>query len=305
MRHYRVLAKTTALLAALALTFMVTAVLSCSAENNSSKHMGMAITIAPQFEFACGIAGDTIDITVMVPPGASPHTYEPTPSQMKALSQAKLYAKVGSGIEFELSWMNKLASINSAMMITDCSEGIELMEMSAGHEHEDQELEHSHSIDPHIWMSPRNAAIMVQNMAAGLVRVDPDNEGLYRKNADDYLAQLEQLDNGITQGLAGVRNRAFMVYHPAFGYFARDYGLTMLAIEEEGKEPTPAGMAHVITQARENNINVIFASPQFNPQSAEVIADAIDGRVVFIDPLAQNYIENLRTLSDNLIEAME
>ena len=117
--------------------------------------------------------------------------------------------------------------------------------------------------------------------------------------------QAEQLDRDIVQGLADVRNRTFMVYHPSFGYFARDYGLTMLPIEEEGKEPTPAGLASVISQARENDIKVIFASPQFNPQSAEVIAESIDGIVVFIDPLAENYIENLRNLTQKLIEAME
>ena len=273
---------------------------SCTQQAESATELAVVVTILPQAEFVENIAGDKVGVTVMVPPGASPHTYEPTPGQMEGLSRAKMYAKVGSGVEFELAWMDKLLDQNEDMLVVDCSKGIELQQMAAGDEDEP-----AGSIDPHIWMSPRNAQIMVQNIANGLIQIDPGNRAYYEQNRDAYLQKLAQLDQDIQDGLSGVKNRIFMVYHPAFGYFARDYDLTMLPIEAEGKEPTPAGLQHLIEQAKEHNICVVFAEPQFNPQSAKVIADAIDGRVVFIDPLARDYLTNLRTLLGELVQAME
>jgi zinc transport system substrate-binding protein len=295
------------------LASLVTVAASCTKEAESVTKLGVVVTILPQAEFVENIGGDKVDITVMVPPGASPHTYEPTPSQMAALSEAKLYAKVGSGVEFELTWMDKLITQNKDMLVVDCSQGVELQEMVAGsededheEEHEGDEYEHEHgAMDPHIWMSPQNAQIMVQNIADGLVQIDPDNRVYYEQNRDAYLQKLEQLDRDIHEGLSGVKNRAFMVYHPAFGYFASNYDLTMLPIEAEGKEPTPAGLQHLIEQAKEYNIHVVFAEPQFNPQSARVIADAIEGRVVLINPLAKDYIENMRMLLGELVQSME
>ncbi len=174
------------------------------------------------------------------------------------------------------------------------------------HEGEEYEWEEDHgAMDPHIWLSPLNAKIMVQNIYEGLVQVDPGNRAYYEQNRDTYLQKLTKLDQDIREDLSRVNNRKFMVYHPAFGYFAKEYNLTLLPIEAEGKEPTAVGMAHLIEQAKEHNIRVIFASPQFNPQSAEVIAKAIDGRVVFIDSLARDYIVNMRLLLGELIQAME
>jgi zinc transport system substrate-binding protein len=154
-------------------------------------------------------------------------------------------------------------------------------------------------------MSPRNAQIMVMNITDGLIRIDPASRDYYEQNRDAYLQKLEQLDRNIRDSLAPIKNRIFMVYHPAFGYFARDYDLTMLMVEADGKEPTPAGLQRLIEQARQHNIHVVFAEPQFNPQSARVIAEAIDGRVVLINALAMDYIENLRILSEELAQSME
>jgi len=283
--------------------------------------VGVVVTLLPQSEFAEKVGGDKVDITVMVPPGASPHTYEPTPGQMTALAEADMYAKVGSGVEFELVWMDKLINQNKEMLVIDCSEGIELIEMSGAHEHEDEGHEHEHEgehehedegheheqggMDPHIWMSPKNAIVMVQNICNGLVLIDPENKSYYESNRDSYIAELTKLDQDMETGLANVTNRVFMVYHPAFGYLAHTYDLTMLPIEEEGKEPTAAGLAKLIEQAKEHNIKVIFTSPQFDPQQAETIADEIGGRVVPINPLARDYIDNLQTIKMELIESME
>jgi len=276
---------------------LATPALSCGQGKEANDRIGVVVTILPQAEFAENVGGGKVDIGVMVPPGASPHTYEPTPSQIATLSRAKMYAKVGSGIEFELAWMDKLVTINQEMLVVDCSTGVTLQEVSGERG--------QGAPDPHIWMSPVNAKIMVRNICDGLGQLDPDNRAYYEQNRDAYLQKLTELDQDIRDGLAGVTNRNFMVYHPAFGYLARDYQLALLPIEEEGKEPTAAGLTHLIAYAKEHKIRVIFASPQFNPQSAKVIAEAIEGRVVFIDPLARDYIANLRRLLRELAEAEE
>ena len=274
---------------------------SCRQEERISPNTGVAVTMLPQAEFVESVGGEQVDITVMVPPGENLHTFAQLPSQMTELSRAEIYAKVGSGVEFELALMDKLADINRDMLIVDCSRGVWLLETAAGHE---EESAHS-ALDPHIWMSPLNVKIMVQNICEGLVKVDPGNKDYYEQNRDDYVNELTELDRDIRSGLAGVTNRAFMVYHPAFGYFAREYGLTMLPIEEEGKEPTAASLIHLIEQAREYKIKAIFAAPQFNPESAGVIADALGGRVILIDPLARDYVVNMRNLLSELVEVME
>ena len=221
---------------------------------------------------------------------------------MKNVSEAKLYAKVGSGIEFELVWMDKILSANKNMLVVDCTEGIELIEMTAENSHE---VETNSGLDPHIWMSTANAKIMVSHMYEGLVQIDPANKAYYEQNRDLYIQKLNQLDKDIRDELTNVKNRKFLVYHPAFGYFAHEYNLTMLAIEEEGKEPTAAGIARVIQQAKENNIKVIFASPQFNQQSARVIADGIGGTVVPVDPLAKDYLSTMRLILNELVKVMK
>jgi len=281
----------------------------CGKAANPAGEIGVVVTILPQVEFVENVGGEKVDVTVMVPLGAGPHTYEPLPSQMKALARAEMYAKVGSGVEFELVWLEKLVSTNKEIVVVDCSTGVHLIQMAGNDNHEDEEPEEEHdnsgAMDPHIWMSPLNAKIMVQNICDGLVQVDPGNRAFYEENRDAYLQELTELDQDIREGLSGVTNRRFMVYHPSFGYFAKEYNLTMLPVEEEGKEPTPAGIVHLIEQAKEDNIKAIFASPQFNPRSAEVIADEIGGSVVLIDSLAGDYIANLRTVLGELVQAME
>lgn len=274
----------------------------CETTSDISEEIGVVVSIMPQADFVESVGGEKVKVTVMVPQNADPHTYEPKPGQMKALSTAKMYAKVGSGIEFELIWMDKLVKTNQDMLVVDCAKDVQLIELADEDGHEDE----AHgNIDPHIWASPLNAKVMVQNICEGLIHIDPGNTTYYKENRDTYLQSLAQLDEDIRDGLSGVRNRKFLVYHPAFGYFAHQYDLTMMAIEEQGKEPTAAGIAHLIQQAKKDDIKVVFASPQFNPQSAEVIANAIGGRVVFVDVLAKDYIANMRFLLGELVQAME
>jgi zinc transport system substrate-binding protein len=154
--------------------------------------------------------------------------------------------------------------------------------------------------DPHIWLSPKNAKIMVENICAGLITVDPDHSEYYTQNKNDYLQRLDELDRNIEDMLSGMENGYFMVYHPAWGYFARDYNLEQIAIERAGKEPTAQQIIESVEGAKSHNIKVIFASPEFSQESAETIAKEIGGRVVLISPLPENYIAEMYTLAGQL-----
>jgi zinc transport system substrate-binding protein len=284
------------------LTFSLVA---CSESSNKEHKIGVVVTLLPQAEFVERVGGDRVHVTVMVPPGADPHTYEPTPGQMADFTKAHMYAKVGSGVEFELVFLDRLLVQNQTMMVVDCSDGLQLMEM-VEHEHQEHsENEHHSGNDPHVWLSPRNAKIMVENIYQGLVQVDKEGAEYYNKNRDTYLAELDQLDKEIGEGLKSTKNRRFLVFHPAWGYFAKDYNLEQIAIEIGGKEPSAKDITYLVQEAKKHNIKVIFASTQFNPQSAEVIAKEIGGRVVFIDPLVRNYLENMRLVMKELIDGME
>jgi zinc transport system substrate-binding protein len=268
----------------------------CMQQPSKNNRIGVVVTILPQAEFVQRIAGDHAHITVMIPPGADPHTYEPTPSQLVEVSNAQLYMKVGTPIEFELSWMTKILSMNNHMLVIDCSQGIDLITSTD---------EEESGPDPHIWTSVRNAEIIVQNIYQGFLHIDPTNKTYYENNTNQYLQELRALDKNITEILSGKTHRTFIVYHPAWGYFARDYGLKQLSIEEYGKEPTPQQLERLIDEAKAENISVIFVSPQFNTRSAETIANEIHGGVIPVDSLAEDYLENMQKIADAFVEAMQ
>jgi len=256
--------------------------------------IGVIVTILPEAEFVEKVGGDKVKVTTIVPPGADPHTYEPLPSQLIQVSKAKMYAEVGSGIEFELAWMDKIKDMNRKMLVINCSEGIKLISARE---------ENINGNDPHVWVSPKNAKIMVENIYKGLIQIDPENNKYYATNKEKYLQELDKLDIEIRKTLSEKKNRKIMVYHPAWGYFCREYGLEQISIQKEGKEPTPQGIANLIKQAKEKNIKIIFVSPQYNTKNAEVIAREINGQVVIIDPLDKNYIENLYKVLEALQKA--
>lgn len=245
----------------------------------------IAVTIPPEQEFVERVGGDHVRVVLLVPPGADMHTYEPPPGVLADVAEADMYATVGSGIEFELAWKDRIAAQNPGMLIVDCSRGIDLISADDdGHR----------GTDPHIWVSPRNAKVMVENIREGLTRVDPENAGDYRRNADTYLEELDALDEEIGRTLARSGVTKIMVYHSSWAYFARDYDLAEIPVEHEGKEPSPQRIEHLVGQAREEGIRVIFASPERSPRGAEVIAGEIGGTVVLVSPLAKDYIANMR-----------
>ena len=275
---------------------LIAAAAGCNGETETTGKTVVAVSILPQAGFVEAIGGDRVEVVVMVPPGADPHTYEVTPDQMTRLANAKMYAKVGSPIEFELAWMDKLIAVNKSMPVVDCSKGVDMTESQDPDEP---------GLDPHIWLSVKNAKIMVQNICDGLAQVDGANKDYYEENCADYLEELTKLDNEIEAGLSGVRNRSFIVFHPAFGYFARDYNLTQIGVEQEGKEPDADYIVRLIKEAREQDIRVVFVSPQYSAKSAESIAKEIGGQAVIIDPLAREFIDNMRAVESAMKQAMQ
>jgi zinc transport system substrate-binding protein len=262
-------------------------------------------TIMPLAYLIEAIGGDRISITVIVPAGANLHTYEPVPTQMKALGKADLYVKVGSGIEFELAWMDKITRLNRKIAVCDASKGIRLIPMT-GHNCGSTDAENGHyhgKGDPHIWLSPNNAVLMARNIRDALIGLDPLNEAFYMKNFSVLAVKLDSIKREIQDKLSGLENRKFLVFHPAWGYFADDFGLLQISAECSGKEPTPRQLKALIKQARHEAIRVVFVSPQFSRKSSKVIADEIGGRIMAIDPLSGDYINNLRETAEAFIES--
>lgn len=248
--------------------------------------INVTVSIVPQKYFVERIGGDRVNVAVMVPPGFSPATYEPRPSQIEELSATQIYIRIR--VPFEEAWMERIATADENMLIIDQSEGIERIGRT----------------DPHIWLSPQLVKIQAQTIYDGLVQVDPGNEGFYRANLDAFLADLDELDAAIRETLSGLQSRKLMVFHPAWSYFARDYGLEMIPVEIEGSEPSAAEMASLIRAAQENDIRVIFAQPEFSTRSAETIAQEIGAQVLLISPLAPDWLDNLRRAAGTFATAL-
>lgn len=267
---------------------------------NGQDKLKIVTSIAPLAYFIENIGENRVNVTTLIPPGGNPHTYEPTPGQMNILSKADLYVKAGSGIEFELMWMKRLMALNKNMPVCDASRGITLMDTAdeEGHEHEKEYKHDNHSHhggkDPHIWLSPVNAITIAENIRNSLAETDPAGADYYQQNASSLIEDLKSLKKDIDATLKNIAKRQFYIFHPAWAYFARDFNLKQVPVEYFGKEPTPARLGKLVKKAMKENIRVIFSSPQFSKKSADVIAGEIKGKVVFIDPMSKDYINNLK-----------
>jgi zinc transport system substrate-binding protein len=256
-------------------------------------NINVVVSILPEKTFLKAIGGDRVDITLMVLPGNSPHTYEPKPSQMKAVSQASLYFAIG--VEFEKVWLPKFRDLNPAMQVIDLSEGIERLPMAAGHHHGNED-HHSdkRSMDPHIWTSPRNVEKIAHRIYETLSRADSTHADYYRKNLEHFLQKIAHTDTEIRTILSSHPKRTkFMVFHPSWGYFAKAYGLTQIPVEVEGKEPKPRELVAIINEARKEHISAIFTQPEFSDHSVRVIASELHIPVIKVTPLAPDWSENL------------
>ncbi len=255
----------------------------------------VAVSIVPQKTFAEAVCGDMAEVIVMVPPGNSPANYEPTPKEMEQFSKAKLYFAVGVPTE-EANIMPKAKEIKEMKMIK--------LQEDVSKIYPDRELA-PETRDPHIWLSPKRAIVMVQSIAREMGEFDPTNKEKYEENAQKYIAELENMDKQIKNALEKVKNRKFIVFHPAFGYLADDYKLQMYALEEDGKEATPQRLEEMVDFAENEGIKAIFYQAEISSKQAQSFAEEIGGKTVQLAPLASNYIDNLKNMAELMSEVMQ
>jgi len=279
------------------------ALAGCRSAPKADQHAGrlpVVASILPLADFARQVGGDRITVDSLVPPGASPHTYELTPSQLRAVSRARLLVLNGVHLEY---WADQLISAadNPGLAVITTSDGLEIL---AGDEHEA-------GGNPHVWLSPRNAMHQVGLIRDGLIRCDPAGTETYNANAQRYLDELSALDRQIAAEVATFGSRRFIAFHAAWGYFARDYGLEEAAVVERtpGQEPSPDEIASIVRTARSIQARAIFAEPQFSPQAAQVIAAESAAQVLYLNPLGMppdyRYLETMRSNLQEISRALK
>jgi zinc transport system substrate-binding protein len=263
------------------------------------------VSILPEAHFVERVGAGRVSVEVLVQPGQNPHSFEPTPRQMAALSGADVYFRIG--VEFENTLIPRIGSTMHKLALVDLREGLRMREIEPDESGLDtahqQEPAHG-GLDPHIWMDPRNVAVMAVTIRDALIRLDPEGRQAYEEGCRSYTAELEALHARIAHALAPLAGRTLFVYHPAFGYFADAYRLEQVAVEIRGAEPSARQLAQLIDAARDKGVRVLFVQPQFSRVGADAVARAINGAVVPIDALAQDYAGNLERIAAAVEEAL-
>lgn len=248
----------------------------------------VAVSVPPQAYFVRQVGGERVDVVIAAPPGSSPHAFDPSPSQVARLSAARLY--VATGVEIEVQLLPRLR---------DTCPGLEIIGPRPS-----QGSDHGHETDPHIWLDPKRASEQAQLIADALAILDPDHAADYLARADDLTARLDTLDAELTAILAPVRGRDLVVAHPAFGHFASAYGLHQVAVEVGGHEPSPRRLAELLERVGSRGSRVLFIQPQFPLAAAKRMETAAGLRLEILDPLAEDYMQNMRAMARTILDAL-
>ncbi|MPN02932.1 High-affinity zinc uptake system binding-protein ZnuA [bioreactor metagenome] len=259
---------------------------------NETQKTVIAVTIVPEQTFVKAVCGDLAEVVTMVPPGNSPENFEPTAELMEKFEKAALYFSIG--VPTEAANILPKAGNKKVISLAD-----KVAEVYADRKFESGER------DPHIWLSPKRVIVMIKTISDEMSKLDPANADTYEKNAQAYIEQLNSVDKDIKEALDGVQSKKFIVYHPAFGYLADDYGLTMYALEEEGKEATAQRLQEMIDTAKAENIKVIFYQEEIDSSQSEAFAEEIGGKTLKLAPLAADYIENIKRMAQTMSEVMK
>jgi zinc transport system substrate-binding protein len=257
---------------------------SCGRQGPKPPGKIITVSIAPFKYFIDEIGGGDFIVNIMVPPGADPHIYEPSPEQIIKLSKSVGYISNGF-MGFEMTWLDRFYEINSKMKKLTLGEKINLI---VSDHHNGDKVER---VDPHFWVSPKSGLLIASSVKVFLCELNPSQSKKYESNYRDLIKKITDLDLKAEQLFSGVRNRSFMVFHPDLTYLARDYGLEELAIESEGKEPSPARMKYLIDLARAKKLKTIFAQKEFDTRNAKTIAAQIGAEIEIIDPLAGDWLK--------------
>lgn len=281
----------------------------CSTTAVKNDQLTVAVSIIPEATFVEAIAGDLVKVITLIPPGASPTNYQPTPKEMADFSQADVYFTIGVGAE-EATILPNVASHNESVKLVELAtivdqvyparyfvvdDGDHASEGEDNHDHEGR--------DPHIWMSPKRVVVMANAINQELKTLDPDNAKIYDANTATFIQKLKDLDASLESGYSNLTSKKFIVMHPSIGYLADDYNLEMIAIEEEGKEASVSHLKKVIDYAREYDIHVVFYQQEFDSSQAETIAKEINGKAQAYEPLSADYFGSMKALVEAFTEA--
>ncbi|PKQ65149.1 hypothetical protein BZG02_04805 [Labilibaculum filiforme] len=275
----------------LILVFLASIIMSCQSGKIEKEPNLISVSILPQKYFIERIAGDDFKVNVLIPPGASPETYEPTPNQMTDVAKSVAYFRIGN-IPFETVWLGNLLEGADNIKDVDLSKGVELIKGQEKH----GDHFHEGGIDPHIWSSLKSVKILSANLYQELIKMAPEKKDIYEKNYQQFISEIDELDNLAEFSLKRKQGKSFMIFHPALTYLARDYNLRQIAVEVDGKEPSPTYMKQLIEEAKRLEIKQVFVQKQFNVENAKAIVAEIDGEVVVIDPLAEDWLTEMKRI---------
>ena len=279
------------------LIYILTLFICCACEHTpqQSEKPVITVTLEPLRYFTEAIAGDCFEVVSMVPKGSSPESYDPTPQQLVNLSKSQAYLRIGY-IGFEQAWMKKLEANYPTMKVYDTSKGVDLIR-TEGHWHGNHY--HEGGVEPHIWNSTQNASVIADNIYAALCEMDADHQPEYKQRLDSLKQVIARTDADVRTLLANA-DSTFLIYHPALSYFARDYGLHQISIEEGGKEPSPATLKTLIETCRREGAQVIFVQQEFDQRNAQLIADELGIEIVPINPLSHDWAEEMLRVANAL-----
>jgi len=265
------------------------------AQANASAPIKVFVSTLPQQYFFEQIGADKIKVSVMVGPGQSPTTFDPTPRQMAELASADLYQRIG--VPFERTWMPNIASRIPGLKIVDAREEIKLRNLEGKHHHNSAQSEAEVAKDPHIWTDPLLVKNIADQILTNLIELAPEHTITFTENHRLFVQSMVVLDKKIRQIISRMENHSFMVFHPSWGYFADRYELHQIPVEQEGKSPGAKDLANLIKIVKQKGIKTILVQKQFSQRSAEILADSFDGNVIAVDPLAYDYIENMERVA--------
>lgn len=286
--------------------FFVAVILAIFCVSVSAAKLTVAVTLQPYANVVSEIGGDQLEVVTLLPPGADPHTFEPKPQTLKEFTKASVYFSDGSGMD--AAWLPRFKGVNKNVQVVSLSKDIQWMEEDE-HHHHDEHCDHHHGeepaaehddeeLDPHLWTSPLQMMQVATNICDALVQLDSANADLYIERWFDLTERLKKLDAELRASIAKLpqQARTFIVFHPSYGYFARDYGMTQLTVEVNGKEPKPRDLFNLAKAGKSNNVHIVFVQPQFSKRAATTIARELDAVILDTDPLSYDYEKNIRAL---------
>lgn len=285
------------------LAMLVVAMAACSVF--AADKLVIAVSVAPYANILQAIGGSEVEVVVMIPAGANPHTYEPRPDVLKRFAKAQVYFSDGSGMD--KAWLPRFKGVNKNIKIIDISKSVSWMqEIDHDHHHAGEHEDHP-ELDPHIWTSPKQVAVIAFNMRYALSQLRPEKDGYFVMNHGLFLRKLGNIQNKLKDAVIRMPDstRAFIVFHPAYGYLARDYGLKQYTVEVNGKEPKPKDLQKLIEEGKKHNVHLVFVQPQFSERAAQTIAKELNAKIQTTDPLSYDFLSNITTMIESIKDASD